>query len=396
MASTTDKTRRGLPLLPELIGFIFAFRACLTLLWFQFEPQQGAIASIALSLILVTVTALFSTGGTPSIPSSCFRTSTLRWIAALLGFSFLSLLWTTAPLGAAASYWAAWAADAATIWLVLRDGLAEKQAEAVMKGYVWGGCVIAAIAWSLPTMPDLRLGDVDFFHPNYIGLICATGTLVAMHLAHQKKTWRWPAFWLALTLIRTISKTSIVAFFVAMIFYLFRDKNMTRALRIKIALAGIVILGSLSGLLMTYFDNYTESTNPETLTGRTVIWSSAAEIAVEKPILGHGFYAFRFLVPPIGTFEATHAHNELLQQFFALGALGVVLVIGLYWAMFRQICRSPKSSLKTLAATLLIFALVRGLADTQTFDLSYPLWLMTLLSILLASLNQPEPNALIE
>ena len=46
---------------------------------------------------------------------------------------------------------------------------------------------------------------------------------------------------------------------------------------------------------------------------------------------------------------------------------------------------SARRTLKTLAAALLLFALIRGLTDTQNFDLSFPLWLMTMLSILPAS-----------
>jgi len=209
-------------------------------------------------------------------------------------------------------------------------------------------------------MPDLRLGDEEYLHPNAIGFATATATLMAMHLAHKNKAWRWPAFWLALTLIRTISKTSIIAFFVAMLFYLFKDRALTRATRIKIAVAGAVILVSLSGLLIAYFNAYAESTNPETLTGRTIIWATSGEIALEKPIFGHGFYSFHYAVPLFGVFQAAHAHNELLQQFFTLGIVGVVLVVGLYWVFFQQIRRAPKSSIKTLAAELLVFALVRA------------------------------------
>jgi len=384
-ASTATKAHSGFLLLPGLIGFIFAFRACLPILWFQDEPQQGSIVTVALSLSLLTVAALTSIGSKPSIPASSFRTPTLRWIAVFLGLNLLSLLWTTAPLDAAASYWAAWVADVATIWFLLRDGIAEDQANAVMKGFIWGACLVAIVAWSLPAMPDFRLGDEMLFHPNYIAMICVFGTLMALHLSHKETTWRWPAFWLTLTLIRTISKTSIVAFLVAMTFYLFKETALSRATKIKIAIAGVVILGSLSGLLVKYADTYTEGADPSTLTGRTIIWATSSELALEKPVFGHGFYAYRFVVPPFGTFEAGHAHNELLQQFFALGALGGLVVLGLYLTMFRQIRRAPRSSLKTLAYTLLIFALVHGITDTLPFDLSFPLWLMAMLSILLAS-----------
>ena len=135
-----------------------------------------------------------------------------------------------------------------------------------------------------------------------------------------------------------------------------------------------------------------EGIGPETLTGRTLIWAVSLEYAIKKPILGNGFYSYRFVVPPFGTFEAQQAHDELLQQFFSFGAIGVLLTIALYWAFFRQIRRASPSHLKTLAATLLLFALIRGLTDTQNFDLSFPLWLMTMLSILLAAQSSsPQP-----
>jgi exopolysaccharide production protein ExoQ len=394
-ASATTDERSSFLLLPGVVGFIFAARTCMTVLWFQDDPQQGAIASVALSLALLTAAVLSSLGSTPSIPASSFRTPTLRWVAAFLALNLASLLWTTGPLDAAASYWAAWIADVATIWFILREGCAQDQAKAVMKGFIWGACVVAIVAWSLPTMPDLRLGDEVYFHPNFIGMICVLGTLMALYLVPQEKNWRWPAFWLTLTLIRSISKTSIAAFLIAMTYYLFKGGNLTRRAKIKMVIAGVVIIASLSGLLATYIDTYTESTDPSTLTGRTILWASTWDLAIEKPIFGHGFYAYRFLIPPLGTFEATHAHNELLQQFFALGAVGVVLVLGAYWAIFLQVRRAPRSSLKTLAATLLIFAILHGLTDTLPFDLSFPLWLMAMLSILLAAQFRPfdQPNS---
>ena len=381
-------------LLPGLIGFLYAFRACLTVLWFQDDPQIGSAIGVALSLALLTTAVLATFGSKPSIPTSAFRTPTLRWIAVFMGLNLVSLFWSAGPPSAAASYWIAWFADIATIWFLLRDGIAEDRANAVMKGFIWGACVIAIVAWSLPTMPDLRLGNEDYLHPNNIGMICVIGTLMALYLAHKETNWRWPAFWLTLTLIRSISKTSIVAFLIAMTFYLFNEGAMKRRTKVKIAIAGGIILAVLSGVLAQYVDTYTESTDPSTLTGRTALWAASWDLAIEKPWFGHGFYAYRFLIPPFGTFEATHAHNELLQQFFALGAVGVFLVIGLYWAFFCQIRCAPRSSLKTLAATLLIFAVLHGVTDTLPFDLSYPLWLMAMLSILLyAQTSQPENPA---
>ena len=95
--------------------------------------------------------------------------------------------------------------------------------------------------------------------------------------------------------------------------------------------------------------------------------------------------AENFIVPPFGKFEAQQAHDELLQQFFSFGAVGVILTIALYWIFFRQIRRAEPGHLKTLTASLLLFALIRGLTDAQHFDLTFPLWLMAMLSILFAA-----------
>jgi O-antigen ligase len=167
--------------------------------------------------------------------------------------------------------------------------------------------------------------------------------------------------------------------------------------KIRIGIAAGIVLASFWGILETYVITYSEGLGPETLTGRTLIWAASLEYAIKKPILGNGFYSYRFIVPPFGIFEAQQAHDELLQQFFSFGAVGAILTIAIYWIFFRQIRRAPASPLKTLAATLLIFALIRGLTDTPIFDLSFPLWLMTMLSILLAaqtsSLHPPAPAA---
>jgi O-antigen ligase len=384
-SSTPGNTHSDFLLLPGLIGFVFSFRVCLTVLWFQEEPEQASILSVALSLTLLIAAAFSTIGSTPSVPAFCFRTPSLRSIIALLVLALLSLLWTPAPLSAAAGYWVAWAADVATIWFILRDGLPENSGAAIMKGFVSGACLVALVAWYLPATADLRLGDEDFLHPNALGLLFSIASLLGFHLARKTAVWIWPAFFLAATLLRTISKSSIIAFAAAVGFALFRDSTLSRRVKIRIGIAAGIILASLWGILETYVISYSEGLGPETLTGRTLIWAASLEYAIKKPILGNGFYSYRFIVPPFGVFEAQQAHDELLQQFFSFGAVGAILTIAIYWIFFRQIRRSPASPLKTLAATLLLFALIRGLTDTPIFDLSFPLWLMTMLSILLAT-----------
>jgi hypothetical protein len=57
------------------------------------------------------------------------------------------------------------------------------------------------------------------------------------------------------------------------------------------------------------------------------------------------------------------------------------MLAGLYGSFYRQIRRIPSRSFKTLFLGLLLFVLVRGLADTEAFDLSLPLWTITLIGL---------------
>src|SRR5215469_4405375 len=96
--------------------------------------------------------------------------------------------------------------------------------------------------------------------------------------------------------------------------------------------------------------------------------------------IGHGIHSFRALIPPLGTFEPWHAHNEILQQFFAYGLVGVVLTVSVYWNLFREVYRSISSELRTLGLSLIGMSVIRGITDTDRFDLSLPFWLIILLA----------------
>jgi exopolysaccharide production protein ExoQ len=91
-------------------------------------------------------------------------------------------------------------------------------------------------------------------------------------------------------------------------------------------------------LFVSYCDLYTGYGNQaETLTGRVAIWTWALEEGSERPWLGHGFDSLWKVAPVFGTFEARHAENELLQQFYTLGIAGLVLMTGCYSSLWRRI-----------------------------------------------------------
>jgi O-antigen ligase len=255
-----------------------------------------------------------------------------------------------------------------------------------MKGFIWSTCCLASIAWIMPTQSDLRLGDQEFFNTNQIGNLCAFAILLAQYLMRRKEgRWGLVVFFLAVTLIRSLSKTTIVAFLMSESFIMIQDRSLSRKTKILITMAAIVAILVFWGLFEAYYDIYTtEGNQAETLTGRTAIWASVLDAAIENPWIGHGFDSVWKVIPPFGSdqFEARHAENELLQQFYAYGVAGIAMLCGLYGSLYWKIRRLPGGSLKVILASILFFVVVRGMAEAEPFDLLLPLWAIVLICTL--------------
>jgi exopolysaccharide production protein ExoQ len=374
-------------LFPGIVGFFFVFRVCLTFLFFQGDPVLGTIVNIAIGLVLLYGAIFYTADSQTRVRRRLLKIQPIRWVFALLALSVASALWTGAQsIFVALVYWASMAADVAIVLLLLRHEDADRDTEAIMKGVVWGAAALAIIAWCSPATADLRLGNDTFLHPNTLGLEIGIATLIAQYLVPRGPCWKWLGVALAITLLRTLSKTAIIAFVIAECWYLMQSHQMPRKAKVYLVIGTLIVVASFWGLLSSYIDIYSNTGSgdqAETLTGRTLLWTVAFSMGLEKPWLGHGLYSFKALIPMLGTFEAVHAHNDLLQQFFELGVAGVVIVLGVYWSFYRQTRRVPASEMRTLALALLLFALVRGLTDSVQFGLSYPLWLLAAFSICL-------------
>jgi exopolysaccharide production protein ExoQ len=391
-SSATEKRRLGMPAatgLSYLVGFFFSSRIFIMLLSVRLlgtDEQVGVEVSLALNFLLLILVAFQTIGAADHERASMLRLPGVRWVLVFLCFSCISLLWSsTASMPAAIVYWCAMAADVGMVFLLLRMGPVKEVATSLMKGYVVGACVIALIAWVLPAQSDLRLGDEELLGPNQIGYLCAFALFFVQYLMREKVgKWGLATFVLAITLLRSLSKTSIVAFLIAESFLLIRDKSMRRRTKVMLILAGMATVLVFSSLLTSYFDIYTTAGNsPETLTGRIGIWTVILGEAIQQPWIGHGFHAVWKVIPPFGDFEARHAHNELIQQFYAYGVVGICMLGGLYGSFYRQTRKLSVPSMRTFWFALLLFVLIRGLTDTEPFDLSLPLWAIVMISILI-------------
>ena len=390
ITNTVDLKRVQTNGMAVAVGFFLSFRLFIMLLSVRVlgtDPQTGVECSLVLNILVLVAVAFDSLGEVHFPVSRMVRLWPVRWILVFLSFSSCSLLWSsTASLPAAIAYWCAMAADVAIVILMLRAGSLRGVAYSLMKGYVWGACAVAIIAWMLPAQSDLRLGDEELLGPNAIGYLCAFALFFAQYLMREREgKWGAEAFLLGVTLMRTISKTTIIAFLAGEAFLLMRDRSMRRRTKVLLTLGTAAVFAAFWGLFSSYFEIYSSAGNqPETLTGRLGIWAYFLAEAMEQPWIGHGFHSVWQVVPPFGgdQFEARHAHNELLQQFYAYGAVGICMFAGIYGSLWRQLRRLGSRPDKAFFLALLLFVLVRGLADTDAFDLSLPLWSIVLISML--------------
>ena len=376
----------------RLTGAYFAFRSAGVLLcvrMLHMEPSAGAAAVLVLGPALLLFLCFHSVGEADSLEGVAWvpvwRSSVAQWLAAYLAFAGASLLWGIAvsPMSSAA-YWCSLLVDASIPLLLLSRYSPLKVAESILSGYLLGACAVAILAWILPAQTDLRLGDPDFFNTNQIANVCAFGVFFAQFLGRRESPRIWfPATLLSVTLLRTLSKTTLLAFLFSQSVLLFRDQNITIRTRRLILLCAAAVLAAFFGLLASYYDVYTNAGNQaETLTGRTAIWAWALGKLPESPWIGHGFDSMWKVMPPFGIdrFQARHAENELLQQLYAYGIVGAALFIGIYLSLYRAVQRTPDSRIRPLLKAFLLFIFVRGTAEAEPFDLLLPIWALLLLA----------------
>lgn len=368
---------------PAVIGFYFAARLCITFLGFTSDPKTGAYVNFGIHFLLFGGAVIYSFGPARRTVREMLEARPLRWVFAFLLMGLCSLAWSsTASMPVAIAYWLELAGEVALMILILRVDSPAAATFSLAWGYAWGAILICAVEWLSPTMYDLRPGDDDFFSPNAIGFTCALAIFLLQITVKRTVLSRMVAAVLAISLLRSLSKTTIIAFVIAQGALLLLDRSRSLRGKLAIVVAAVLVVAPFWGLFESYYDVYTHLGNQsETLSGRLGIWAFVLGRSLEQPWIGHGFHSFRNVIPPFGSFEAWHAHNELLQQFYAYGVMGVCIVVSLYGSVFRQMRKADPSRLRSTLMALLVFILIRGLTDTENFDLSLPLWLIALLSV---------------
>jgi hypothetical protein len=367
---------------------------CQTFLFFKNNPVLGTLASYLPTFGF----ALFL--GSSFLVSKRFKfTNVLQTIPAkslvlLILWAGTTLWWTRVnSLFSAFGYWTGIAISVLVVSLLLSLGDTDKVACKSLQGYVWSGLGFALVALlSNSTTADGRLGNEDFLHPNAIGNQMAIASFCASYLILQTKTnlkehrcYTAILLILLFTLLRSMSKTCIVAFLLAFPVYLAVTKI---SFQKKIALlwltGGLVLISSAT--LSEYIGNYISDRGGENLTtatGRTRIWELTWDLIQQRPFLGYGFQSFRDVADQIVGVRLINPHNEFLDVWVNLGLIGLTLTLITYIGYILLLKRALRSGLPQAAfgLALLIYSLVRGLTEasiTPGEPMVYPIALMML------------------
>ena len=353
------------------VGLYFALRVVATVFLVRVvgtEAQVGAETTLTLNFLLLGFVCLSVIGNRAEDGDPILR---------------FSLLWSaTATVAVSTAYWCGTVSDVAIMVLLLRSSLAKVAAHSLMRGFIWGVCCVAIIAWIMPLQYDMRLGDEDYFNSNTIGNLCAFAIFFAQYLMRAgKERWGFAITFLGITLVRSLSKTAIAAFLISEGYLMIRDRVMSRRTKVYLMIGVALVTLVFWNLFQAYYTFYTTYGNQsETLTGRAAIWAYVVDAVPAKPWIGHGFDSMWKVVPVFGTFEARHAENEVLEQLYSYGAAGLVILCGTYGTLYRKIRRFSESPLRIIFIVMLIFVLIRGLAEAEPFDLLLPLWAIVLVT----------------
>ena len=393
-------------------GLLFSGRTIFVLVtarWLNIGTEPGVLIGFAFAAALALIATFGAFGAPDHARYTPWTSQPLRWIVLYLAFSGCSFFWTASvSVASSALYWLSLVGDVAIVLLLLRGSLSEQTVNSLLKGYIAGSCALAAIAWMMPTAADLRLGDADYFNTNQIGNLCALSLLMFSFLVARGDAVSLIVPWfLGITLLRTLSKATLAAFIVCLLYRFIRDVSIPRRKKWLLAFSTVVLTLCFWGLLTAYYDAYTTTGNQaETLTGRTAIWAWTLDASLKKPWFGNGFDAMWKVAPPFGgeLYEARHAENELLQQFFAYGLCGIFLLAGVYGSLYRRIRALPHAAERIALTCFLIYVAVRGLAEAEPFDLLLPLWLVAAFGFVLqqsgpqqaAALDKPPASASVD
>lgn len=185
----------------------------------------------------------------------------------------------------------------------------------------------------------------------------------------------WLIYFLSLiTVVAFWSATSIMVLaFVGVAFFARRPLEKIRLFNPKVVLVVFVACSVLlvTGVLLSVFLGgaeflFSESGKAATISSRSVIWGLAIDAVDGNWLFGLGWE------DPSTTVERltiTHAHNQLLQDFYTGGIVKALLLISLLVCVCQSLAQIGRGKLYVVMLTILCAFLIRWLVESMNMDI---------------------------
>lgn len=239
--------------------------------------------------------------------------------------------------------------------------------------------LVLEAGWSLVEV--VWLGHVramgTTFHPNVLGAVTVACGLLLMGVATQRASTRrprrtalhytWITLLMAVPLVLSGSRAAMASALIGVAVLVGLRSLRSRPWRVgRIGIVLMAVVAIVVPMLMFV------GSPPElrgrwgaldgTLdpVGRPAIWGVAAEIVVQRPLLGHGFDAWPRLAPTIDpalrTDRMVNAHNSYLELAIDGGMLLLLAVLAGLVATFRVLIRRADAGLPVAATAASVLA----------------------------------------
>jgi O-antigen ligase len=231
-----------------------------------------------------------------------------------------------------------------------------------------------------------------FLDPGFTGLILVLTLIVLINVLFEKKKNPWLILSGALTyvaLILTHSRSSYLAFFIAMGIIAFLRKNL------KFFLIASLVLGLSLTILPQPQGEGGKLTRTYTILDRFQSWQNATTIIKDHPILGVGFNTYRYIQRDYGFLEeenwqeshgASGTDSSLLFILATTGILGLASYLWFLISAGALAFRQKKKAIGIIAIASLGAILIHSFFLNSLF---YP-WVVGWLMILLVCLEKQE------
>jgi O-antigen ligase len=361
------------------------------------EPLGNIARIMGLLLILVAIPAVLQAGR--------LRTpGPLQWLVLAFYLWFCcSYFWTIDPLQTLEKM-RSYFQEMMIVWLVWEFAESPRDLRALLRAYVAGSCVLAALTVANLASPEaIASGQIRFVatgqDPNDVARFLDLGLPLAALLVNCER--RWPARLLSLcylplglvAVLLTASRGGLLAALVALAgcgILLFRSHA-------RGVLAGTLALPAIAAALWFTVPHATFerlATIPEQLHGgnlnqRLNIWTAGWRAFVQAPLVGTGAGSF---VGAAGLNPLDTAHNTALSILVSGGLCAFFLAVAIVAVTTWSILQTHGPLRLALATTLLVWIVTSIVA---TVEENRTTWLLLALIVLAGRLAVEEPEAVV-